>query len=137
MQQHNNKPFQAMLTRARRSLFNNDDIVILNSKIAVMISILNPDKQVVIIQQNATWYTINQIQIKRFAKAYKRNVILFPIKHLRTKKDGGQIVDDIDLLTVQVSKKTCIWLGIIYYCKEMPACLLINMNTQLGIVNGA
>ncbi len=33
-----------MLTRARKGLLNNDNIAILNSKIVVMIPILNPDE---------------------------------------------------------------------------------------------
>ncbi len=126
-----------MLTRARRGLLNNDDVTILNSKVAVTIPILNPDEQVVIVQQNATQYTINRIQIKRFVKAHNRNVIFFPAEHSHTKKNGGQIVDDTDLLTVQDGERTCIGPGILYYCKGMPAYLLTNMNTQLGMVNGA
>ncbi len=137
MRQHDNKPFQAILTIARKGLLNNNDVVILNSKVAVTIPILNPDEQVVIVQRNGTRHTINRIQIKQFAKAYNRNVILFLAEYSRTKKDGGQIDDDTDLLTVQDGKETCIGPGILYYYKGMPACLLININTQLGMVNGA
>ncbi len=50
MRQHDDKLFQAMLTRVRRSLLNNDNVAILNSKVAVTIPILNPDEQVVIVQ---------------------------------------------------------------------------------------
>ena len=38
-----------MLTRARKDLFNNNNIAILNSKVGVTILILNPDKQIVIV----------------------------------------------------------------------------------------
>ncbi len=129
MRQHNDKSFQAILTRARRGLLNNDDIAILNSKVAVTIPILNPDEQVVIVQQNVTWHTINRIQIKRFAKAHNRNVIFLLVEHLRTKKGSGQIFDDTDLLTVQDGEGTCIGQGILYYCKGMPAYILTKMNT--------
>ncbi len=44
MRQYDNKLFQAILTRARRDLLNNDDVVILNNKVAVTIPILNPDE---------------------------------------------------------------------------------------------
>ncbi len=64
MRQHDDKPFQAMLTKARTDLLNNDNITILNSKVVVTIPILNPDEQVVIVRQNATRHTINRIQIK-------------------------------------------------------------------------
>lgn len=46
-------------------------------------------------------------------------------------------MNDTDLLTIQDGEKTCIGLGILYYCKKIPACLLTNFNIQLGIVNKA
>ncbi len=49
MRQYDNKPFQVMLTRERKSLLNNDNVAILNSKIVVTISVPNPDEQVVIV----------------------------------------------------------------------------------------
>ncbi len=99
-----------ILTRVRRGLFNNDDIAILNSKLAVTIPDLNPDEQVVIVKQNATWHTINRIQINKFATAHNCDVIFFLAKHLCTKKDSSQIVDDTNLLTVQDGERTCIGL---------------------------
>lgn len=50
-----------MLITVKKSLFNNDNIAIINCKVAVIIYILNSDEQVIIVQQNATQYTINQI----------------------------------------------------------------------------
>ena len=41
------------------------------------------------------------------------------------------------MLTVQDDKKTYIRPSILYYYKKLPACLLTNMNTQLGMVNRA
>ncbi len=136
MRQHNDTPIQEMLTRARKSLLNVDDITILNSKIVVTIPILNPNEHVVMVQRNATRHMINRIQIRRFSKANNRDVILFPTEHYRTKKDGGQIVNDTDLLNVQDDDGS-IGPGILYYCKGMPTCLLTNSSTQLDIVNGA
>lgn len=89
-----------MLTRARRDLLNNNKIAIQNGKVVVMIPILNLDEQVIIVWRNATQYTINRIQIKQFAKAKNRNVILSLVEHLYTKEDGDQIVDDSDFLTI-------------------------------------
>ena len=44
MQQYDNNLFQAMFTEARKDLLNKDNVAILNSKVAVTILILNPDK---------------------------------------------------------------------------------------------
>ena len=122
--------------RAKRGLLNNDNVAIFNNKIVVTIHIVNLNEQVVMVQQNTTRHTINWMQIKRFAQAHNRNVILFPIEHSHIKKNSGQIVEDIDLLTIQDGEGICIGPGIMYYCKEMPACLLTNMNSQLSMVNG-
>ena len=65
------------------------------------------------------------------AKANHRDIILFSTEHLHTKKDGGQTINDTNLLTVQNDEKICIRSDILYYCKQMLAFLLINMNTQL------
>lgn len=135
IQQHNDKPFQAILRRVKKSFLNNNNIAILNNKVAATISIHNTDEQVIIVQQNTIQYTINQIQIRQFAKTNNCNVILFFIQHSCTKKDKGQIVDNTDLLTEQDDEGICIEPGILYYCREMVACLLTNLNTQLGIVN--
>lgn len=51
------------------------------------------------------------------------------------KKDGDQIIDNTDLLTVQDGIGICIRSGILYYYKGMPVYLLININMQLNMVN--
>ena len=55
----------------------------------------------------------------------------------RTKKEGGQVVEDRELLTIQDGEGKCLGPGLLYYCRGMPACLLSNVFTKLGIVNGA
>lgn len=59
MQKHNNKSFQVMLIRVKKNLFNIDNIIILNSKFALILYIYNLNKNIVIVQQNITQYTIN------------------------------------------------------------------------------
>lgn len=44
-------------------------------------------------------------------------------------------MNNTDLLIVQDGKKTCIKLGILYYYRKIFACLLTNLNIQLGMVN--
>ena len=137
MRQQNDKAFHDLLTRARKGLLNNDDVDILNSRIASSIPIDDVNKNVVIIQRNATRHIINRLQIKRFAQANGRDVIIFPGQHTRTRKEGGQVVKDRELLTIQDGEGKCIGPGLFYYCRGMPACLLLNVCTKLGMVNGA
>lgn len=126
--QHNDKPFQAIFTKARKGFLNNNDITIVNNKVISILPIYKPEKNIVIVQQNIIWYTINWLQIQRFAKANNCDVILFPAQHSWMKRDSGEIVDDTDLLTVQDSKKTCIGPGLLYYYQKMSAYLLIILN---------
>ena len=59
------------------------------------------------------------------------------MNHSYTKKNSGQIIDDTDLLTVQDGEGTYIGPNILYYYKKMLVCLLTNINTQHGMINGA
>lgn len=45
--------------RTRKGLFNNDNVTILNIKVAAIIPIHNVDKQIIIVKQNAIQHTIN------------------------------------------------------------------------------
>ena len=137
MRQQNDKAFRDLLTRARKGLLNNDDVDTLNSRITSSILIDHVDKNFVIVQRNASRHIINRLQIKRFAQANGRDVIIFPGHHIRTKKEGGQVVEDRELLTIQDGEDKCIEPRLLYYCRGMPACLLSNVCTKLGIVNGA
>lgn len=49
MQQNNNILLQDIVIRARQSLLNIDNVTILNSKVAVIIPILNSNKYIVMV----------------------------------------------------------------------------------------
>lgn len=50
MWQHNDKAFQAILTKARKILFNNNDIAILNNKVASTLPMHKSEKNDVIVE---------------------------------------------------------------------------------------
>ena len=126
-----------MLTKVRTSLLNNGNVAVFNKKVATTMPIQDTLKNAVVMQRNVTRHTIKRLQVQCFAKANNRDIILFFAQHSRIKKDDAQIVDDTKLLTVQDGDGSCIGPGLLYYCREMPACLLTNLSTQLGMVNGA
>lgn len=97
--------------------------------------IKNIHKYDVVVQWNATWYIINRLLIQCFAKVNNQDIILFSVQYSSIKKDGGKIVDDTDLFTMQDDNGTYISLNLLNYCKKMPACLLTNLSIQFGIVN--
>ena len=100
MRQQHNIAFQNLLIRAKRGLLNNNNVDILNNRIACSISTNNINKNFVIIQQNKTRLIINRLQMKRFAQANRQNVILFSGHHSQTIKKGGLVVKDRGLLTI-------------------------------------
>lgn len=81
-------------------MLNNNDVDILNSRVASSIPINKNNKNIVIVQQNAIRDIINKLQIKYFIQANKQDIILFLDKHFQTRKKGSQIVKGRKLLTI-------------------------------------
>lgn len=52
------------------------------------------------------------------------------------KKDGGNLIQHELLFETQDGEGNCTGLGLLFYCKGIPAYLLANQCTPLGIVNG-
>lgn len=77
MCQQNDRFFYTLLTRARKSYLNNNNVYVINRNIAIIIPITKLDTYIVIIQQDATKHTINRLQMKRFTEANAHNIILF------------------------------------------------------------
>lgn len=65
------------------------------------------------------------------------DLVFFLAKHSQNKKDGGNLIQHMDLFDVQEDKKNAASSKIFYYCKKIPAIILGNQCTMLKIVNGA
>ncbi len=72
-----------------------------------------------------------------FACANIREIIIFPGEYYRMKKDGGNLIQHEQLFEAQDGESNYTGLGLLLYCRGMPACLLANQCTPLGIVDGA
>lgn len=53
------------------------------------------------------------------------------------KKDSENLIQPKLLFEAQDGEENYTEPGLLFYCKRMPACLLVNQYTPLGIVNGA
>ena len=131
----NDKAFHNLLIKARKELLNNVDIDTLNSRIASSIPINDINKNIVIVQQNAIKHIINKFQIKRFAQVNGQDVIFFLRQHSGTKKEGGQVVENRELLLIQDGEGNCIEPRLFFYYKGIPTCLLSNVYTKLEMLN--
>lgn len=53
------------------------DISMLNSKVVTALTLNDPLKNIVIVQQNKTKHVINRLQIERFACSVSRDIVIF------------------------------------------------------------
>ena len=125
-----------MLKRARHGLLNLKEVNSLNAQVVTHLPNSNFADTIIIVQKNKTRHLINCLQAENFACSYNMNFILFPAEHSRNKKDRGNLIQHKDLLGVQEGEKNAASPKILYYCKKMPAIVLTNQCTLLGIVNG-
>ncbi len=137
MRQCSDLAFQAMLKYAINSLLNLDNVNTLNAQVATHLPNSDFNNTVIIVQKNRTRHLINRLQAQNFALSQNFDLILFPAEHSRIKKDGSNLIQYEDLLGIQEDDRNATGSGILHYCKEMPAMVLANQCTLLGIVNGA
>ncbi len=137
MRQKTDLPFQEMLRRAGEGKLDSRDVNALNRRLAMELPTSGALDTVIVVQKNKTRHLINRLQIEKFARANNRDIIIFPAEHYRTKKDGGNLIQHESLFEAQDGEGNCTGPGLLLYCRGMPACLLANQFTPLGIVNGA
>lgn len=81
-----------MLKRARHDLLNLEDINSLNAQVATHLPHSNFANTIIIVQKNKTRYLINCLQAENLAFSHNMDLIFFPAKHFRNKKDGGNLI---------------------------------------------
>ena len=74
--------------------------------------------------------------MEHFVRSRSQNIYIFPVLHSRTKSVGSSLLS-LEYLLQQFNKGTTIpFSGLFLYTKNMPAILLINTCSALGLVNG-
>ncbi len=126
-----------MLKRARNGLLNLNNVNTLNAQVATHLPNSDFNDTIVVIQKNRTRHLINRLQAQNFALSQNLDLILFPTEHSRNKKDGSNLIQHEDLLGIQEGDGNATDPGILYYCKRMPAMVLVNQCIPLRIVNRA
>lgn len=137
MRQRTDLTFQELLGRARAGQLNEGDVNLLNDRVAVELPSPESLNSVVVVQRNELRHTINRFQTERFARTRGTPLFIFPACHFRTRKDGKAPILHEDLFSCKDDDGKANGPGLLYYCKDMPAMLLSNMCTPLGIVNDA
>ena len=75
--------------------------------------------------------------MERFAQARGQKIFVFPARHTRRKKAKGTRNPDVDTLLEMQDSSNVKGPGLFMYTQDMPAAVLSNISTPLGIVNGA
>ena len=88
-------------------------------------------------RSNKLRHLLNRQQIERFARSRRQKIILYLARHTRLKKASKARNIDIDRLLELQDNSDVKSPGILMYTKDMPAAILSNISTPLGIVNGA
>ena len=127
---------QQLLKRARTACLTQENVNLLNSKVAEELPTNNDLSSVVVVQTNTKRHLINQYQIYVMAREKSQNVYIFPESHTRSKIRGGNLVSGKKLFQVQ-DGGTVTGLGLLYYIEGIPTVVLSNVYTPLDLMNRA
>ncbi len=92
MRQKTDLLFQEMLRRTRDGRLGSQDVRALNQRLAIELSTIGVMDTVIVVQRNKTCHLINHIQIKIFARANNREIIIFPGEYYQMKKDDDNLI---------------------------------------------
>ena len=136
MRQQGDLEFQGLVRRARAGAITAADVATLNGRLTQSLPLGDGLDTACVTRSNKRRHHINRLQIRRFAESRGQDIYVFPAAHSRTKRvQGGLRIDD--LLAIQDGEGSAKGPGLFLYTRGMPATILLNVCTPLGLVNGA
>ena len=139
MRQAEDVSYQNLLRRARSGTLTPDDLTMLDSKVITSLADTFYQNATAVVQSNSLRHVLNRFQIERFARARQQKIFIFPALHTRTRSAAPtdlQLRAD-DLLGLPEQGTRVPFPGFILYTSCMPAMVLTNVCTPVGLVNGA
>lgn len=132
-------PFRDMLSRARTGTLTEADRSFLNSKIVTSLVSPQLEDATTVVKLNSLRHQVNRVRLEEFARSRCQSIYIFPALHTRTKSTGPMNLRlRADDLLQQPDQGTKIpFPGLFLYTPNMPAVILTNICTPLGLVNGA
>jgi hypothetical protein len=139
MRQAEDPPFRDLLHRARSATLTQADLNLLNTKVITSVTAPHLEDATAVVKLNSIRDLVNRIRMEHFARTRRQKIIIFPALHTRTKSTGPMNLrlraDDLLGLSEQGTKVP--FPGLFLYTRDMPAVVLTNICTPLGLVNGA
>jgi hypothetical protein len=132
MRQAKDPIFHNLLRRARAAELTEEDLALLNKKVAK--SLFTPELKgaTTVVKTNAMRHHVNRVQMEHFARSRSQRIYIFPAQHSRVPSCAR--IEDLLGKSDQGTKIP--FQGLFFYTPEMPAIILANISTHLGHVNG-
>ncbi|GAQ02981.1 hypothetical protein ALT_0302 [Aspergillus lentulus] len=131
--------FRDLLSRARAGTLTETDRSFLNSK--TVTTLVSPQLEGVttVVKLNSLRHQVNRVRLTEFARTQCQNIYIFPALHKHTKSTASTNLRlHADDLLQQPDQGTKIpFPGLFLYTRNIPAVILTNICTPLGLVNGA
>jgi hypothetical protein len=137
MRQAQDPAFRDFLRRARAAAYTTDDVALLNSKVITSLFTPELENATSIARFNSLRHHLNRLQMEHFARSRSQKIYIFPALHTRTKSTTLSSVHPEDLLRLPDQGANIPFPGLFLYTSQMPAMVLTNACTTLGLVNGA
>ena len=135
MRQAEDPNFRSLLSWARATSLTEEDLSLLNTKVARTLTSELEDA-VVIVKLNSLQHHINCIRMEHFARSRSQWIYIFPAEHNKVTSAFSSSLHVEDLLQ-QTDQGTKIpFQGLFFYMVGMLAVILANICTLLGQVNG-
>jgi len=136
MRQAQDPMFRGLLGRARSAALTEDDLTSLNQKVVKSIFMPELEGVTTVVKLNALRHRINRLRMEHFARSRSQRIYVFPAQHSRVASTSSSPPRIEDLLR-QTDNGTMIpFQGLFSYTQGMPAMVLSNICSILGLVNG-
>jgi hypothetical protein len=139
MRQSKDSLFYDLVCRARQATLTEDDLSFLNTKVITSLILRPLDDATNVVKRNAYRHQVNRIRIEEFARNRHQKILVFAALHTRTKcttSTNARLYAE-DLLEQPDQGTKIPFPGLFLYTTNMPAVMLSNVCTLLGLVNGA
>lgn len=131
-------PFRDLPSRARTWTLTDADRSVLNSKTVTSLTSPQLEDVTTVVKVNSMRHQVNRTRIEPFARTRCQNVYIFPALHTWTRPTGpiNLRLRASDLLQQPNQGIKMPFLGLFLYTPTIPAVILTNICTLLGLVNG-
>ena len=129
MRQARDPRFRELLHRARAAALTEDDLALLNSRVATSLFTPELESATIIVRRNVLRHHINQSQMEHFARRRSQRIYIFPAEHSRVSSSPSSPLFLEDLLQQTDEGAKVPFQGLFFYTLGMPAVYLYSSRS--------